>query len=177
MYRMLPQDIIAVTCENASVAYAVDHMRMGAKWVFQANSELAVLHAGFTSLLKHAEDMDLDYTEHLELRSKFAQLAPREWQVISLVLDGKTNKEIAKELDVSVRTVESRRSKAYGKVGVHNLASMVRCFDRAALLRKQFEVCANVAASSRPIFHAIARRSITDMLTYQPLPRTASAVN
>lgn len=139
MYRNLLRDVIAVTCVNASVSYAVDHMRMGAKWVFSSDADASVLDTGMISLIKNVEEMGASYKEHLTLQAKFVTISPSEWKVLNCVLQGMTNKEIAKLLEVSIRTIESRRSNANRKLGVRNLASMTRCVDRATFLRNQFE--------------------------------------
>jgi DNA-binding NarL/FixJ family response regulator len=47
-------------------------------------------------------------------------LSPREAQVLELVAGGRTNKEIAVELVVSVHTVERHLQNAYRKIGVRN---------------------------------------------------------
>ena len=62
-----------------------------------------------------------------ELESKVNSLSAREREVVDRVLDGKTNKEIAKELQLSNRTVEIHRSHAMHKLGVASLAELVKC--------------------------------------------------
>lgn len=52
----------------------------------------------------------------IEVRLK--RLSPRERQVMELVLAGKINKQIADELNISVRTVEVRRASVFEKMGV-----------------------------------------------------------
>ena len=58
-----------------------------------------------------------------------------------MVLDGVSNKLIAKQLQVSVRTVESRRAKIYRKCEVSNVTELVRCVDRAQQLRGRYGDC------------------------------------
>ncbi len=53
-------------------------------------------------------------------------LAPRERQVLQLVAEGNTSKEIAVLLGLSVKTVDSYRARVMEKVGVHDTASLVR---------------------------------------------------
>ena len=53
-------------------------------------------------------------------------LAPRERQVLQLVAEGNTSKEIAVLLGLSVKTVDSYRARVMEKVGVHETASLVR---------------------------------------------------
>jgi len=58
-----------------------------------------------------------------------ARLTPAEHRVAVLAARGKSNKEIADELVLSVRTVENRLYRVYGKLGVtrrSNLAEALR---------------------------------------------------
>ena len=53
-------------------------------------------------------------------------LTQKERQVLQLIGEGKTNKEIAQQLGVSVKTVESHRANLMKKLAVHETASLVR---------------------------------------------------
>jgi DNA-binding NarL/FixJ family response regulator len=53
-------------------------------------------------------------------------LSSREIEVVRLVAEGFSSKEIATRLDLSVRTVEKHRANIMDKVGVHEVASLVR---------------------------------------------------
>lgn len=53
-------------------------------------------------------------------------LTPRELDVLRLLARGKTNKELANELDMSVRTAESHRANIMAKVNVESLGELVR---------------------------------------------------
>ncbi len=46
--------------------------------------------------------------------------------VLKLVIDGKSNKEMAKLLGLSVRTIESHRARMMDKLGVNNLPDLVK---------------------------------------------------
>ncbi len=63
-----------------------------------------------------------------------AQLSPREREVLSLVADGRMNKEIAERLSISVRTVERYRASIMNKLGLHNRAELVAYAVRRGLL-------------------------------------------
>lgn len=49
-----------------------------------------------------------------------ARLTPRELQVLKLVAEGYTNKEIASALDIAVRTAMAHRANLMEKLGIHN---------------------------------------------------------
>lgn len=53
-------------------------------------------------------------------------LSEREIQIVRLVAEGKITKEIADQLYVSVRTIETHRSRIMRKLGVVNTAEMIR---------------------------------------------------
>jgi DNA-binding NarL/FixJ family response regulator len=53
-------------------------------------------------------------------------LTPRERQVLQLVAEGKSTKEAARILSISVKTAESHRTRVMSKLDVHDTASLVR---------------------------------------------------
>lgn len=61
-----------------------------------------------------------------EVEREMAALTPREQEVMERLLEGKPNKVIARELDVSVRTVEIHRARVLQKMEVDNVPQLVR---------------------------------------------------
>ena len=61
-------------------------------------------------------------------------LTDRERQVLQLIAEGKTTKEIAVILGVSVKTAESHRSSLMGKLDIHSTAEVVRYAIRRGLV-------------------------------------------
>ena len=53
-------------------------------------------------------------------------LTPRERQVLQLVAEGKSTKEAARILSISVKTAESHRTRVMAKLDLHDTASLVR---------------------------------------------------
>ncbi len=53
------------------------------------------------------------------------QPTPREMEILRLLAEGKTNKEIAALLGITVRTVETHRAKIMLKLGLHSLAELI----------------------------------------------------
>ena len=58
-------------------------------------------------------------------RERLAQLTAREREVLELVVTGKSNKQMAAELQISIKTVEAHRAKIMRKLQVHSLAELV----------------------------------------------------
>ena len=53
------------------------------------------------------------------------RLTPREQEIVRLVADSKTNKEIATLLNISVRTVETHRSNIMEKLAIHSVSDLI----------------------------------------------------
>jgi two-component system response regulator FixJ len=65
-------------------------------------------------------------SEHLILQKRYDTLSPREKDVITKVVDGETNKEIAKDLEISYRTVEKYRANAMLKLEADNVVELTK---------------------------------------------------
>ena len=69
---------------------------------------------------------------HAETRAQLAKLNDKEKQVLDLIVAGKPNKAMAKQLGVSVRTIENRRRSVYSKLEVETVAELVTLVLKAA---------------------------------------------
>jgi DNA-binding NarL/FixJ family response regulator len=73
-----------------------------------------------------------DYRKHVT--NPIDLLTSREREVLQLVAEGKTNKEIATGLNLSVYTVEAHRGKIMEKLNLHSASEMVRFAIRNGLI-------------------------------------------
>jgi two-component system, NarL family, response regulator NreC len=62
-------------------------------------------------------------------------LSSRERQVVQLVAEGKTTKEMAHLLGISAKGIESHRARIMDKLGIHNTAGLVRYAIRQGLIQ------------------------------------------
>jgi two-component system response regulator TtrR len=65
-------------------------------------------------------------TRQLRIAGRLATLTEREQEVLQRVIEGKPNKIIAAELDISMKTVEFHRAKVMEKMGVTSVAELVQ---------------------------------------------------
>ena len=61
-----------------------------------------------------------------QAREHYAQLSEREREVLGLIVEGLTNKEIGRALGLSPRTVETHRANLFAKLQVDSLAHLIR---------------------------------------------------
>ena len=64
------------------------------------------------------------------LRARYEQLTPREREVMSLVVAGLLNKQVAGELETAERTIKFHRAHIMQKMGVESLAELVRMVEK-----------------------------------------------
>ena len=80
--------------------------------------------------IQEALQWDGAHRQQMALRSKvlhrLERLTPGEHDVLRLLIDGKSNKAIAAELKLSVRTIEVRRAKLMKKMKAESLAELIR---------------------------------------------------
>jgi len=92
--------------------------------------ELAMKLAGrseevYLNILRaNLEEITSSFTQHLS--TKFKDLTPREIQVANLIRQGRTNKEIAQLLNLSVRTIEFYRDNLRQKLKIKNKKTNLR---------------------------------------------------
>ncbi|WP_269619580.1 response regulator transcription factor [Zhongshania sp. BJYM1] len=117
--------IIFVT-GHGDVPMAVDAMQRGAvDFVQKPYREEELLGKIQQAIAADAENR-ADLEEKHKIRAKLSDLTPRESQVMELMIEGKANKVIAYDLDISQRTVEIHRARVMEKMGVRSLAHLVR---------------------------------------------------
>ncbi len=129
-YRRLTRDKIALpvifVTAYADVRLAVEAMQLGAvNFLEKPVQEQALVDSIRRALAQDRQNRCLRARrQHIE--ACLAQLTNGEREVLALIIQGKMNKEIAAELDLSIRTVEDRRAKLMKKMGAQSLAELVQ---------------------------------------------------
>lgn len=67
----------------------------------------------------------------------FEALTPRQREVLQLVAEGHSNKEIAQRLNVALKTVETHRTELMERLGIHGVAGLVRYAIQVGLVRPE----------------------------------------
>ncbi|MFO1412675.1 MAG: response regulator [Burkholderiales bacterium] len=124
LVRRGPTPPIVFLTASHSVPMAVTAMQCGAVDFVEKPFENDDLVARVQRALQTAPRRE-DQARRADYERRRATLTPREREVMDLVVTGKTNKEIARVLDVSPRTVEVHRFRVMDKMEAPSLAALV----------------------------------------------------
>ncbi len=84
------------------------------------------LPAGVRGFVLKSESLLDHFVKHIGLPQKVDLLTPREREVVQLVAEGLSNKQVGRHLHLSIKTIETHRSAAMRKAGLSSTADLVR---------------------------------------------------
>lgn len=148
--REHPQILLVATGSRLSVQTVVGLMRGGVSHLIEKPFLREQLIHGFPELIAAARALQASKEEFIKLSQLFASLTIRERSVLDCVLAGVSNKDTARQLQVSIRTVESRRAKVYRKLELKHLAELVRKIDRLERLHAIFHPKSTTQVKNSP---------------------------
>lgn len=73
-------------------------------------------------------------------RKQVAQLSSREAEVLQLIAEGQANKQIASDLNISVKTVEKHRQSVMDKLRIHDTAGLTRYAISAGIIESSVQL-------------------------------------
>jgi DNA-binding NarL/FixJ family response regulator len=79
----------------------------------------------------------LGYLKGQTTVEKPARLTPRQRELLQLIAEGKSTKEIATLLRISINTAKTHRLKLMEKLGAHEISSVVRYAAKLGLIKSQ----------------------------------------
>jgi|SRR5215510_10023530 len=118
---------------HGDVASSVRAMKAGALDFLLKPFDASELIAAVRSAIAHSRLSSAAQAERASVAQLFALLTPREREVLEELLQGKRNKEIAKELGAAEKTIKVHRSRVQQKMGVRSLAELASRIERAGL--------------------------------------------
>jgi DNA-binding NarL/FixJ family response regulator len=134
---------VLVLSMHESPGYVEEVLRAGASGYLlkdSASEELVAaidaIRAGDSYLSPAITQQVVDALAHPADRpsSAVSVLSERERQVLTLIAEGLSSKEIAKELGVSLKTIESHRANLMDKLDIHKVSGLVRFAIRVGLV-------------------------------------------
>lgn len=117
---------IIIITGHGDVPMAVRAMKAGAVDFIEKpfNDEL-LLESIRNALIKDV-DQRMAQSARADIATRLAHLTPREHEVMEMVTSGRANKDIAKTLGVSSKTVEAHRARVMEKMQASSLAELVK---------------------------------------------------
>jgi two-component system response regulator FixJ len=126
---------ILVMTGHGDVPLAVEAMKLGAVDFLEKPFEDDRLTAMIESAIHQAEPAAKSDAAAQDIAGRVASLSPRERQVMEGLIAGLSNKLIAREYDISPRTIEVYRANVMTKMQAGSLSELVRLAMRAGMLK------------------------------------------
>jgi FixJ family two-component response regulator len=123
--RALPFVFVTADPETRLIVRA---MRNGAITVLEKPLSHQEVWDAINQALTIEQKMHRIDARHSEVRRRLSSLTQNERLVLDMMIEGKTNKWIARKLEVSVRTIESRRHQVFRKTKTESVAELVRFY-------------------------------------------------
>jgi two-component system response regulator FixJ len=126
---------VVIMTGHGDVPLAVETMKLGAMDFLEKPFEDDRLIGMIEAALRRAEPSVKNEAATLEIQSRIASLSPRERQVMDGLIAGLSNKLIAREYDISPRTIEVYRANVMTKMQAASLSELVRLAMRGGTLK------------------------------------------
>lgn len=125
--------VIVLTVHEAG-EYAIRALREGAAGFLPKSAASTELEQAINTVMKGETYISpetsrktlLEYGKGTSKRDQLANLSPRQREVLRLIAEGRTTKQIAQTLAISVKTVETHRSQLMERLDIHDVAGLVR---------------------------------------------------
>jgi len=126
---------IVIMTGHGDVPLAVEAMKLGAVDFLEKPFEDDRLIAMIDAAIREAEPAAKSEAVAHDIAARVASLSPRERQVMDGLIAGMSNKLIAREYDISPRTIEVYRANVMTKMQANSLSELVRLGMRAGLIK------------------------------------------
>jgi len=118
--RMYEAGASGYILKNAKMPELLDAIKTIAKGDFYFNNEVTQI------MLKGMQEKNRESAKPSSFEKDASVLTDREIEIVKLIADGLSNKEIAEHLFISVRTVETHRKNLMKKIKVKNTAEIIK---------------------------------------------------
>ena len=140
--KELPETKVIIVSMHANEEYVWHALRIGAAGYLlkganasELETALATVARGETYLSQSVAKSIAEYMHDVGAEpSSLGRLTPRQREVLQLIAEGHTNREIAALLGISIKTVETHRTQLMETLDIHEVAGLVRFALRVGLI-------------------------------------------
>jgi DNA-binding NarL/FixJ family response regulator len=124
--QLLPETLVLMLSMHTEETWVRQAIDAGARGYVLKNAMDLELSSAIRRLVKGETVLDGQLSKQQALKGeRNAGLTPREVQILQLICDGKSNKEIATQLELSANTVAVHRANIMDALGIHKTAELV----------------------------------------------------
>lgn len=124
--QLLPETLVLMLSMHTEETWVRQAIDAGARGYVLKNAMDLELSSAIRRLVKGETVLDGQLSKQQALKGeRNAGLTPREMEILQLICDGKSNKEIANQLELSANTVAVHRANIMDALGIHKTAELV----------------------------------------------------
>ncbi|MCI0442727.1 response regulator transcription factor [bacterium] len=133
--REFPSSRILILSMHANEEYVLQALRAGASGYLLKDSGRQELMLAVRSIIEGKTYLSPEVSRHVidnyvesvgGKSDPLERLTPRQREILQLIAEGRTNKEIAQILKIAVKTVDTHRTQLMERLDIHDVAGLVR---------------------------------------------------
>jgi DNA-binding NarL/FixJ family response regulator len=142
--RDRPQQKVIIVSMHAAEAYVIEALRAGAAGYLLKDADAAELERAIRAVARGERYLAPSVSHHVidrylriergEQGAEAEALTPRQREVLQLIAEGRSTREIAERFNVSVKTVESHRAQLMQRLDIFDVAGLTRYALRIGLI-------------------------------------------
>jgi len=141
--QLYPAVKVIILSMHASAEYARRAVRAGAAGYLLKDASIAELELALNAVMRGETYLSPAVSKHIMAvyrsmdgeTNSLDQLSPRQREVLQLIAEGHSRKEIAEKLSISVKTFDTYRAQLMQQLDIHDVAGLVRYAARMGLVR------------------------------------------
>ena len=136
-----PRVRVIVVTQHENEEQAVQALRWGAAGLISKSAPTIELELAIKAVARGESYLASELSKQAVLkyledpRAFLSELTARQGEVLKMVAKGHSTKEIARRLDISVKTVETHRAQIMERLNIHDIAGLVRYALRVGLVK------------------------------------------
>jgi DNA-binding NarL/FixJ family response regulator len=138
-----PHVKVIILSMHANEEYVLQSLSAGARGYLLKDSGTAELELAIRAVMKGETFLSPAVSKHVieeyvqrqgDPQSPFHILTPRQREILQLIAEGLSTKDIARKLDLSIKTVDTHRTQLMDRLDIHEIAGLVRYAIRTGLI-------------------------------------------